>query len=74
MMTMLTKVLANENSYDKNPEKPIVVGGVVFPDQVSNSIIINILLILVCNCIIINIVIIIIIIIIIIAHDSAVLQ
>ena len=33
-MTMLIKVLANENSYDKNPDKPIVVGGVVFPDQV----------------------------------------
>ena len=39
-MTMLTKVLANENSYDKNPDKPIVVGGVVFPDQVCFTIII----------------------------------
>ena len=29
-----TQVLANENSYDKNPDKPIVVGGVVFPKQV----------------------------------------
>ena len=29
-----TQVLANENSYDKNPDKPIVVGGVVFPEQV----------------------------------------
>ena len=34
MMRMLIKVLANENSYDKTPDKPIVVGGVVFPEQV----------------------------------------
>ena len=33
---MTIQVLANENSYDKNPDKPIVVGGVVFPEQVSS--------------------------------------
>ena len=31
---IMIQLLANENSYDKNPDKPIVVGGVVFPEQV----------------------------------------
>ena len=33
---IMIQLLANENSYDKNPDKPIVVGGVVFPEQVSS--------------------------------------
>ena len=31
------EVMANENSYDQDPSKPVVFGGVVFPDDFSST-------------------------------------
>ena len=31
------EVMANENSYDQDPSKPVVFGGVVFPEDFSST-------------------------------------